>query len=207
MSLNCDRWIFTDINDPIPTGGIRGVGGTVMDLRIQKNLGEAMDKVPPAGLGFDHNFCVLKNWQPSLTFIARVTHPESGRFLEVYSDQPSVNFNTCGNFPVQKDEDTLTDITYEETLDAKKFDDLESYASYGDAGEEGEEENYNFNKMNDKYFQSDTETVLSAKERLQFIPGKDNSRYTKFCGFGLHPQNFPNAVNIVSPFFFTKQNK
>lgn len=29
----------------------------------------------------------------------RVVHPESGRFLEVYSNQPGVQFYTANNFP------------------------------------------------------------------------------------------------------------
>lgn len=43
--LNCDRWTFADYTDPIPTGAIRGVGGTVMDFRIPRILGEYMEKV------------------------------------------------------------------------------------------------------------------------------------------------------------------
>lgn len=173
-----------------------------MDLRIPKNLGDAMDKIPPAGIGFDHNYCVLKSWQPSLTFIARINHPDSGRVLEIYSDQPGLQFHTCSNFPLLKsddgndDDDTVTQVSYEEILDSKKFDELESYASY-DGDEEAENFHPRSNLMSD-FSQSDTETMLSTTNSLvSFIPGKNDSKYTKFCGFGIHPQNYPNAVNIV----------
>ena len=43
--LNCDRWTFADYTDPVPTGAIRGVGGTVMDFRIPRILGQYMEKV------------------------------------------------------------------------------------------------------------------------------------------------------------------
>jgi len=44
ISLNCDRWTFANM-DLIPTGSIRGVGGTIMDLRIPKILGNYIEKV------------------------------------------------------------------------------------------------------------------------------------------------------------------
>lgn len=44
ISLNCDRWTFADYTDPVPTGGIRGVGGTIMDLRVPKLLESCIEK-------------------------------------------------------------------------------------------------------------------------------------------------------------------
>lgn len=78
--LNCDRWTFADYTDPIPTGAIRGVGGTVMDFRIPRILGEYMEKVPP-GEGYDHNLCVTKSGQSGSSFVAKVWHVKSGRIL------------------------------------------------------------------------------------------------------------------------------
>merc|ERR1712126_98733 len=46
--------------------------------------------------GFDHNF-VLANTEGNLNFVCRVEHPNSGRWLECYTDQPGVQFYT-GNF-------------------------------------------------------------------------------------------------------------
>jgi hypothetical protein len=30
------------------------------------------------------------------------------------------------------------------------------------------------------------------------ICGKQGARYTKYCAFSIQPQNYPNAINIVS---------
>jgi hypothetical protein len=45
ISLNCDRWTYTDYEKPIPTGEIRGVGGTIMDLRISRLMKDVIEKV------------------------------------------------------------------------------------------------------------------------------------------------------------------
>ncbi|XP_039302514.1 galactose mutarotase isoform X2 [Solenopsis invicta] len=84
ISLNCDRWTFADYTDPIPTGGIRGVGGTVMDLRIPKLLEDCIEKVP-SGEGYDHNFCVMPNWHGGNAFVARAFHLKSAswRFIRI----------------------------------------------------------------------------------------------------------------------------
>ncbi|KZC13017.1 Aldose 1-epimerase [Dufourea novaeangliae] len=93
--FNCDRWTFADYTDPIPTGAIHGVGGTVMDFRIPRILGEYMEKVPP-GEGYDHNLCVTKNGQSGSLFVAKAWHAKSGRVLEIYSDQRGAHFYTGG---------------------------------------------------------------------------------------------------------------
>ncbi|XP_020282944.1 aldose 1-epimerase-like isoform X2 [Pseudomyrmex gracilis] len=98
IALNCDRWTFADYTNPIPTGAIRGVGGTVMDLRIPKFLESCIEKVPP-GEGYDHNFCITPNWHGGTTYVAQAVHPKSGRILEIYSDQPGVQFYTGGRLP------------------------------------------------------------------------------------------------------------
>lgn len=92
--MNCDKITATDAHS-IPTGKFECVGGTPYDLRTPKVLGPAIARVP--GGGFDSNFCVTKGTEQTLAFVARVIHPESGRVLEVYSDQPGVQFYT-GNF-------------------------------------------------------------------------------------------------------------
>jgi aldose 1-epimerase len=51
------------------------------------------------GLGYDDNFCVTKGSKQGLTFVSRTLHPHSGRILEVYSDQPGVQFYTSNFMP------------------------------------------------------------------------------------------------------------
>lgn len=73
------------------------VGGTAYDLRIPHELGPAMAKAPTGG--FDDNFCVTQGTEQKLTFVGRAIHPKSGRVMEVYSDQPGVQFYTANFLP------------------------------------------------------------------------------------------------------------
>ncbi|CAF4762613.1 unnamed protein product [Pieris macdunnoughi] len=93
IMMNADQ--ITETNEgSIPTGRLLQVGGTPFDLRVPIRLGDAMKK---AELLFDDNFCINRFGNKDLTFTARVTHPKSGRYLEVYTNQPGVQLYT-GNF-------------------------------------------------------------------------------------------------------------
>lgn len=84
---------YTEVNnDSIPTGEIKSVTGTYLDLRTQRNLGFLINNSPMNG--YDINFCVNGT---GLRFVARAVHKKTGRTLEVYSNQPGVQFYT-GNF-------------------------------------------------------------------------------------------------------------
>ena len=99
VTLNANSWTVTDA-ESIPTGEIRSVENTIMDLRNSTALGDVIDKV--SGGGYDHNFCITANNAANDTeFVARVLHPTSGRFLEIYSNQPGVQFYTSNFLPEQ----------------------------------------------------------------------------------------------------------
>ncbi|GAB0092840.1 Aldose 1-epimerase [Sergentomyia squamirostris] len=100
VSINADKITETDSNS-IPTGKLVDVGGTGFDLRSEKPLGIAFKATPLNG--YDDNFCVTRYDEDSVTFVARALHPPSGRFLEVYSDQPGVQFYTANFLPDPKD--------------------------------------------------------------------------------------------------------
>jgi galactose mutarotase-like enzyme len=44
--------------------------------------------------GFDHNFVVSRDWEAGTRLVAVVSHPPSGRQLEVFSNQPGLQFYT-----------------------------------------------------------------------------------------------------------------
>uniref|UniRef100_A0A182RI49 Aldose 1-epimerase n=1 Tax=Anopheles funestus TaxID=62324 RepID=A0A182RI49_ANOFN len=96
VSINADKITDTDA-DSIPSGKFICVGGTPFDLRIPRELGPAMAKT--VSEGFDDNFCITKGTEQGRTFTARVIHPHSGRVLEVYTDQPGVQFYTSNFMP------------------------------------------------------------------------------------------------------------
>ncbi|XP_043283954.1 galactose mutarotase-like [Venturia canescens] len=179
VSLNCDRWTFTDSHDPLPTGAVRGVGGTVMDLRIPRILRDTMGKIP-GGEGFDHNFCVVKGLQSGGSFVARALHGESGRILEVYSNQPGVQFYTGARLPSPYVEEG--DEQDPEEPDLPIPSNFTSEASFGEI-----------------HFHEDFNSEVTRNKIANasgYIPGKKGAKYLKFGAFSIQPQNFPNAINF-----------
>ena len=77
----------------IPTGEIVPVAGTPFDFTSPHAIGERIAKVEG---GYDHNF-VLRSGGGTLAPAARVEEPESGRVLEIWTDQPGIQLYT-GNF-------------------------------------------------------------------------------------------------------------
>lgn len=88
LFLNADNYTEVD-NDAIPTGRMLPVDG-VMDFRKIKSMGENIDQVKG---GYDHNYVLKRSESPA----ARVSHPSSGRIMEVYTTEPGIQFYT-GNF-------------------------------------------------------------------------------------------------------------
>jgi aldose 1-epimerase len=92
IAIFADR--YTQVDDTlIPTGELPEVKGTPMDFTQAMAIGARIDQV--AG-GYDHNY-VLNNEDESLALAATVYEPTSGRYLEVYTTQPGVQFYS-GNF-------------------------------------------------------------------------------------------------------------
>ena len=83
----------------IPTGKLTDVTNTPFDFRKPKAIGkdiEAKDEQLKNGLGYDHCW-VLNNQGQGDRFAASAYDAVSGRFLEVYTDQPGIQFYS-GNF-------------------------------------------------------------------------------------------------------------
>lgn len=78
----------------IPTGELKAVEGTPFDFRTLKTVGadiEADDIQLKYGKGYDHNFA-LDNFAGKLQKAATVEEPVTGRKMDVYTDQPGVQF-------------------------------------------------------------------------------------------------------------------
>jgi len=86
--------------DLIPTGEIMPVSGTPLDLReltpVGKMINETGNMQIRFGNGYDHNW-VLSKETGILGIAASLVDPVSKRFLEVYTNQPGIQFYT-GNF-------------------------------------------------------------------------------------------------------------
>ena len=91
----------TPVNEVlIPSGEVADVTGTPFDFREPHVIGErieADDEQLKNGLGYDHNWVLDRKTPDQLEFAASVYEPASGRFLEVYTDQPAMQFYS-GNF-------------------------------------------------------------------------------------------------------------
>ena len=92
LTLTADRYTPVD-KGLIPTGKLDPVKGTAMDFTTPFAIGARIAKVEG---GYDHNY-VLNSGGGTLALAARVYEPESGRIMEILTDQPGIQFYT-GNF-------------------------------------------------------------------------------------------------------------
>ena len=93
LSINASHYtpVFERL---IPTGELAEVEGTPFDFRVMKAVGddiEADDIQLKYGQGYDHNF-VLDGYDGTLRKAASVEEPTSGRKMDVYTDQPGIQF-------------------------------------------------------------------------------------------------------------------
>ena len=101
LMINADSYTPVD-SGLIPTGEIAKVTGTPFDFTIPKAIGKDIDAdfdQLKIGNGYDHNYVLNdspKNAE-GLVLCAKVVEPASGRTMEVYTDEPGVQFYG-GNF-------------------------------------------------------------------------------------------------------------
>ena len=93
--INADS--FLPISGTIPTGEFRAVANDVFDFRKPKKIGTEINQneqqLETAG-GYDHCFILNKENNKDLSFAACAYDPESGRFLEVFTTEPGMQFYT-----------------------------------------------------------------------------------------------------------------
>ncbi len=96
LMIDADRMTPVDAT-LIPTGEPAPVAGGPFDFRSPHAIGERIDAESEQlrhGQGYDHNFILHRQaGRPA----ARVREPRSGRVLELFTDQPGVQFYS-GNF-------------------------------------------------------------------------------------------------------------
>jgi len=85
----------------IPTGELRAVAGTDFDFRkprvIAERVRDAAEGQIAIGRGYDHNWAVTGAVTAKPHLMARLSDPHSGRMMELWSDQPGLQFYS-GNF-------------------------------------------------------------------------------------------------------------
>ena len=95
-----DHSIFIDANHytpidehTIPTGEIRSVKGSPFDFTTPARIG---DQISQTAFGYDHNY-VLNHPESGLRRVAVLSEAASGRKLEVFTDQPGMQFYSGNN--------------------------------------------------------------------------------------------------------------
>lgn len=94
VMINADRFTAID-SEAIPTGELPLVADTPFDFRTPHRVGERINQEHQQlknGNGYDHNFVLNKAHPKELSLAARVREVNSGRVLEVYTQEPGVQF-------------------------------------------------------------------------------------------------------------------
>ena len=97
LTIPGDSFLATD-NTNIPTN-LQPVAGTPFDFRTPAVVGSRIEADHPqlrAGKGYDHTWVVPQSEQ-NLRLAASLYHPDSGRLLNLFTDQPGVQFYS-GNY-------------------------------------------------------------------------------------------------------------
>ena len=98
IMINAGRFTPVDAG-LIPTGELRPVKGTPLDFTQPTAIGARInsgDEQLKLGKGYDHDF-VINRSGPGLALAAKVYEPSTGRAMEVWTEEPGIQFYT-GNF-------------------------------------------------------------------------------------------------------------
>ena len=119
----------------IPTGEIVDVTGTPFDFRQPKEIGrdlEAEDVQLTNGAGYDHNWVLDRVTEDGMELAASVHEPASGRFMEVYTDQPAIQFYGGNFFDGTTDGKYGKALRYRESiaLETQKYPDTPNHENF-----------------------------------------------------------------------------
>ncbi len=99
LTIHADAYTPIDAT-LIPTGEVAPVAGTPFDFRTPRAIGAHVADVDQQlrhGSGYDHNFVLDRRAGKASMLAARVVEPVSGRVLELWTEEPGVQFYS-GNF-------------------------------------------------------------------------------------------------------------
>ena len=95
LTINAGRYTSSNKRN-IPTGEIKSVKDTPYDFTKPRLIGEAINQLintlkPQKIRGYDHNY-VLNGEADKIKLAATVYEPQSGRLMELYTNQPGMQF-------------------------------------------------------------------------------------------------------------------
>lgn len=119
----------------IPTGEIADVTGTPFDFREPKAIGrdlEVENEQLTCGAGYDHNWVLDRTGASGLELAASVYEPASGRYMEVWSDQPALQFYGGNFFDGSTEGKYGKTLNYRESiaLETQKYPDTPHHAHF-----------------------------------------------------------------------------
>ena len=94
ITINADRFTAID-STAIPTGDLPLVEKTPFDFRSPRLIGSKINddhEQLKNGIGYDHNFVLNKTYAKEFSLAARAYEAVSGRVLEVFTQEPGVQF-------------------------------------------------------------------------------------------------------------------
>lgn len=95
--VNGDSIAEVGSSELIPTGNFRNIRGTPLDFKSPRLVSNAIDadydQLKYAG-GYDHAWVLNKKEKGELSFAASAYEPVNGRFMEVFTTEPAVQFFT-----------------------------------------------------------------------------------------------------------------
>ncbi len=95
LMIVAEKYLPTD-ETLIPTGEMADVAGTPLDFTKPEKIGARLDEIVADPVGYDHCYA-LREAPGEMMLAARVKDPETGRMMEVHTDQPGIQFYS-GNF-------------------------------------------------------------------------------------------------------------
>ncbi|ALC49145.1 CG4988 [Drosophila busckii] len=100
LVIAADNTIETN-EESLPTGRFSSVTNTVYDMRLPAFIGDRLRQFEQKPVqGFDVCYAIDKDFDANvLHFMGRFLHPDSGRYIEVHSNQPGLRFSTANDFP------------------------------------------------------------------------------------------------------------
>ena len=119
----------------IPTGEIADVTGTPFDFRQPHAIGERIEADNAQlriGLGYDHNWIIDRRTADEVELAATVYEPTTGRTLEVWSDQPALQYYSGNIFAGSSVGKTGKALRYRESLarETQKYPDSPNHADF-----------------------------------------------------------------------------
>ncbi|XP_037034054.1 maltose epimerase-like [Bradysia coprophila] len=202
--MNCNKVIRekgskTDKNNSI--GKFADIGSTNNDLRVPQLVIVALSKIGP--IDYSPYFSINSyDQQLAKQFVGQFIHRQSGRAMEIYTDQKCVTFSACDNFPgahlvCKMDLESITvPSMYKENLNKTRNQRTSS------------------SSISKQVISKMLGEVLDKVEKDDTVPkinGKGSSKYRKNSGFYIQCQNYPNAMHhgsdiLLNPSdFYAKQ--